>query len=284
MVRYRETLGLALDGGHPAAPAAWPTLLSEAMRGVRGAPPRSRLPRQTEAVPLCDKVSRAAWPLWFCYFDQPAVRPAVAVSLPVRAEPLGPAAAEQADLEDGAASSRACHNFIIKMAYTTLSRYDDSMKIWYRDAVLSDLADICKFTDWWLAGRGKAKGVTGAVNDYFISPGQHRKYIQKYRTLLALDGLKIVAWAVRQPNRTLIHLLVADTYRNCGIGKMMMLILSPKVVRSKSNQSSGNPIGFYEKLGYRLIQRRKSHSRLDIDKVRPARKSIIDVLKFDPSP
>lgn len=148
-------------------------------------------------------------------------------------------------------------------------------------ADVGDLEAICKFTDWWLAGRGKAKGVTGAVNDYFISPSQHLKYIDKYKTLLVKDGAEIICWAVLEPDSTLIHLLVAEPYRGRGIGQKVMKLLSPKVVRSKSNQSTGNPIGFYEKLGYRLVERKQSRARLDIDNIRPERNKIIDVLKFD---
>lgn len=166
------------------------------------------------------------------------------------------------------------------MVYRSSSCYNGSMKILYRDATLTDLKAVCKFTDWWLAGRGKRVGVAGALNDYFISPSQHTRYIQKYRTLLAFQDFKIIAWAVLQPDFTLIHLLVAADYRSCGIGQAMMFILSPKVVRSKSNQSSGNPIGFYQRLGFKLVTTEPSRSRFNIDKVRPNRKSVIDVLKF----
>lgn len=151
--------------------------------------------------------------------------------------------------------------------------------ILYRDATIADLADVCEFTDWWLAGRGKRQGVSGALNDYFISPSQHRRYILKYRTYLALEKDRIVAWAVLESNSTLIHLLVAEPFRGRGIGRSVVGFLYPKLVRSKSNQSTGNPIGFYQTLGYTLVARLQSRSRFDIDKVRPGRKSIIDVLE-----
>ena len=155
--------------------------------------------------------------------------------------------------------------------------YDGTMFI-YRDAILDDLKDVSRFTDFWISGRGKRVNALGAVDDTFISPSQHRKYICKYRTFLCLDALEIVAWAVVEPSGTLIHLLVAGNHRSGGIGKRIVRILSPEVIRSKSDQSSGNPIGFYEGLGYRKVRTVKSRSRFDIDVVRPNRKSNIDVL------
>ncbi len=150
----------------------------------------------------------------------------------------------------------------------------------YRTAVMGDLNELCKFTDWWLAGRGKAKGVSGAVNDCFISPGQHRKYIQKYKTWVCCMRKKIVAWAVVERSDTLIHLLVAGDCRGKGIGTMLLAYLSPRYVRSKLDQSSGNPKGFYMMLGYRKIKSVRSRSRFDIDKIRPKRTNNIDVLEY----
>jgi len=151
----------------------------------------------------------------------------------------------------------------------------------YRKATIDDLKAIQDFTDWWLSGRGKAKGAAGAVNDCFISTSQHRKYILKYLTMICIEENKVIAWAVLEPSGTLIHLFVAGNCRGKGIGKNMMNRLSPKQVRSKSNQSSGNPIGFYKKLGYWKMTQVKSRSRFDIDQIKPNRKPIIDVLEID---
>lgn len=148
----------------------------------------------------------------------------------------------------------------------------------YRDATIDDLKSVSRFTDFWLSGRGKRFGISGAVDDCFISPSQHKKYICKYRTFICHDKVKIIGWAVVEPSGTLIHLVVDGRYRGKGIGESMMLILKPRLVRSKSDQSSGNPIGFYEKLGYRVVSREQSRSRLDIDSIRPSRKKNIDIL------
>jgi len=152
------------------------------------------------------------------------------------------------------------------------------MMLKIRTAVLDDLPRICNFVDFWLSGRGKRVAAPGAVDDYFVSSGQQRKYIVKYKTWLCMDGLAIICWGVVEPSGTMITLLVAGDRRNEGIGSMMVKHIKPKFVRSKSDQSSGNPIVFYEKLGYIQVDSVKSRSRLDIDKLRPVRAENIDIL------
>ncbi len=150
----------------------------------------------------------------------------------------------------------------------------------YHRAVLADVKALSRFTDWWLAGRGKAKGIVGAVNDCFIAPSQHKKYITRYKTWICLDGKQIVAWAVVEPSNTMIHLLIAGNYRGLGIGTRLVNILSPRYVRSKIDQSTGNPIAFYTRLGYRKVSQVQSRSRLDIEKIKPKRTRNIDILEL----
>lgn len=125
--------------------------------------------------------------------------------------------------------------------------------ITYRTATLDDVPALCVFTDFWLAGRGKAKQVPGTSNDCFISAGQHKGYIQRSVVLLAYNEDVLIAWAVRHRNDTLIHMLVAAPYRGTGIGKKMVQMLNPRLVRSKIDQSTGNPTPFYEHIGYEQI-------------------------------
>lgn len=162
-----------------------------------------------------------------------------------------------------------------------VSRYNELMII-YRPARIDDLDSISHFTDWWISGRGKTRGVAGAVNDYFITKRQHKKYIEKYETLLAFRGAMIVGWAVLEPSGVLIHLLVAGHRRGQGIGKAMMLILRPKVIRSKSDQSTGNPIRFYEKLGYRKVRSETSKARFDFARFGSSKAPNIDVFVLGP--
>lgn len=147
----------------------------------------------------------------------------------------------------------------------------------YRKGNIDDLKSVSRFTDFWISGRGKRVNEPGAVDDCFISPSQHKKYICKYRTFLCLNGSTIIGWAVVEPSNTLIHLLVAGNRRGEGIGSMLVKLIEPRCIRSKSDQSSGNPESFYLKLGYRKVCSERSRSRLDIDKVKPDRVVNIDV-------
>lgn len=148
-----------------------------------------------------------------------------------------------------------------------------------RTATIADLKAICKFTDYWLAGRGIAQKAPGSVNDYFISPRQHKKYIEKYTTYIATDNGKLVGWCVIEGSNTMIHLLVAGDKRGQGIGLRLLEFTNPQTVRSKSNQSSGNPTPWYERHGYEKTHSEQSRGRFDIDKLRPHRPKIIDVLE-----
>lgn len=149
-----------------------------------------------------------------------------------------------------------------------------------RLADLTDLKAICQFTDFWLSGRGKAQNAPGAVNDYFISPSQHRKYIFKYNTFLVLEYLQILAWAVQQYDKSLIHFLVAGDRRGRGIGTDLLKLINPPKIRSKLDQSSGDPGPFYEKRGYVKTKTIQSFSRFDIDIIRPHREKTIDIFEL----
>lgn len=147
----------------------------------------------------------------------------------------------------------------------------------YRQARLDDLDPISRFTDWWISGRGKARNVPGAVNDCFITKPQHQKYIRRYETLIAFRGVSIVGWAVKGHNEVLIHLLISGPYRGQGIGKAMISILRPRIIRSKKDQSTGNPVEFYKKLGYQIVRTEQSKASFSIDQSKPNRPENIDV-------
>jgi len=124
------------------------------------------------------------------------------------------------------------------------------MGIIYRKALSSDLAAIIKFVDFWLAGRGKRVKAAGASNDYFVSPKQHFDYQKKGYVLLAFDCDVLVGWCVKNHNNVLIHLLIAATHRGRGIGRKLIDLSNPELIRSKMDQQTGNPAAFYEKVGY----------------------------------
>jgi len=124
------------------------------------------------------------------------------------------------------------------------------MAIEYRNAIDSDLPGIAAFVDYWLTGGGMADGIPGAGHDFFVRFGQHKDYLAKYAVLLAICGGEIVGWAVKTKKGVLIHLLVAATFRGRGIGGEMLRRMAPEIVRSKFDQSSGDPGEFYRKQGF----------------------------------
>lgn len=148
----------------------------------------------------------------------------------------------------------------------------------YRYATLDDVPALCHFSDFWLSGRGKAKGIPGTSNDCFVSAGQHKGYIRRGTVLLCFDDQKLIAWAVKHRNGTLIHMLVDATYRGKGIGGSMVNQLACPIVHSKSDQSTGNPTPFYERLGYIKTGTKTSAPSFRIPRVRHKALNNIDVL------
>lgn len=123
-------------------------------------------------------------------------------------------------------------------------------EIKYRVATESDIPQIVAFVDFWLKGEGLAAKIPGSAHDYFVPAGRHPKFVTKYITLLALLENDIIGWAVKTHKGVLIHLLVAGTFRNEGIGSKMLKLMDPDQIRSKMDQSAGDPADFYHKLGY----------------------------------
>ena len=124
------------------------------------------------------------------------------------------------------------------------------MTITYKIASSEDIPQLIAFTDFWLAGRGTAVHAEGVVNDYWISPSQHRDYLRKYKVLVAIDSATIVGWAVCSKSKRLFHMLVAGTHRGKGIGSKMLKMLDPQTVRSKTDQASGDPTPWYIAHGF----------------------------------
>ena len=133
-----------------------------------------------------------------------------------------------------------------------------------RKAKKEDLPAIIQFVDYWLSGRGKNQGEKLAGNDYFVSPRQHTKYLNHYDVMLAIEYGSIVGWAVKQHQQTLIHLLIAGDRRNRRIGKRLLTALDPRLIRCKTDQSTGDPTSFFEKHGYKRLSNIKIGRRRQI--------------------
>ncbi len=120
----------------------------------------------------------------------------------------------------------------------------------YRIAREPDLPAIAAFVDFWLAGRGLVDSIPGSAHDYFVPAGRHLKYVTKYTTTIALVAHHISGWSVKTHLGVLLHLLVAGTFRHRGIGSELLRRQDPESIRSKMDQTAGNPAEFYENLGY----------------------------------
>jgi len=125
-------------------------------------------------------------------------------------------------------------------------------RITYRPATPDDLDDIVRFVDYWLSGLARKEGLQEGGKDYFVPKGRHEGFITKdsHNVLIAIDTNHIVGWAVTTRKKSLIHLLISGEVRGQGIGKEMLHILDPDIVRSKIDQSTGDPSQFYLTQGY----------------------------------
>lgn len=139
------------------------------------------------------------------------------------------------------------------------------MEIEYRKAVDEDLMNIAAFVDFWLTGGGIPDGVPGSAHDFFVPVGRHKSYLAKYVVLLAMCASEIIGWAVKTKKGVLIHLLIAGTFRGQGIGSEMLKRLRPDVVRSKFDQTTGDPAGFYSKHGFVKESTRRLGKKQNID-------------------
>jgi GNAT superfamily N-acetyltransferase len=131
--------------------------------------------------------------------------------------------------------------------------------------VKEDFENVRLFVDKWLSGHGPAIEREGGGNDYFVSKQQHRDYFKSQHVYIALDGKKIIGWGVKEKTNILIHLLIDANYRGKGIGQKMMKIINPMIVRSKSDQSTGDPKKFYEKLSYKSVTHKKVGRKKNIE-------------------
>lgn len=131
----------------------------------------------------------------------------------------------------------------------------------YRKALVEDIPLIKCFVDFWLSGRGKALKIPNASNDYFITANQHKCKIKYGTVYLAFEDCSLVGWAAKGKNDTLFYLLVAGNRRGQGIGRDLLKLLDPEFVRSKSDQSTGDPLGFYLKMNFEILSPNQGRKR-----------------------
>lgn len=120
----------------------------------------------------------------------------------------------------------------------------------FRPATQDDLPKILAFTDIflrrsWLVRREYA-------NDHVD------------HSWIVLDQEKLVGWAMitgKKVGRTLYNLIVHPKYRSRHIGATLITALKPDVIRSKTDQATGDPTEFYKKMGYEVIEMRRGRKK-----------------------
>jgi GNAT superfamily N-acetyltransferase len=126
------------------------------------------------------------------------------------------------------------------------------MNITYRQAEPADLPAIVNFTDHYLSAHAPDKSLRPPHTDAFITRRQHADKIKYATVLLAFDNQTLVAWAIKGKNGSLFNILTHPNYRHHGIATAMIKRLHPAIIRSKTDQSTGDPTPFYESLGYHV--------------------------------
>lgn len=117
-----------------------------------------------------------------------------------------------------------------------------------RRAEMADERALADFFDAELAGRV-------GDNDFYVPRMRVSQYVRTHKTLVMYAGTRMVGCAVSNPaSNTLIHLLVARDCRGKGYGSALLRAMAPDVIRAKTDQSYGNPVGFYERMGFAVCE------------------------------
>ena len=140
---------------------------------------------------------------------------------------------------------------VVGSSPTRLTREKENLNISisFRYATIVDIPQLIAFFDRNLA------------NDWFMAKGKWQKIITGIASdgsrhtpdvcLIAQNDDEIVGIAIMSRyTKKLFNLIIKSDYRNLGIAKEMLTILKPRFIRCKTDMTTGNPIKFYEKLGY----------------------------------
>lgn len=138
----------------------------------------------------------------------------------------------------------------------------DVSKFQYRKVKKIDFDKVTKFVDKWLSGRAIKEG---GGNDYFVSYNQHKSYFKNCHVWIIIDKNEIIGWGVKEKSNILIHLLISAKYRGLGLGAKLLKIMNPDIIRSKSDQMTGDPKDFYIKMGYKTVFKNKTGKKKNID-------------------
>lgn len=102
--------------------------------------------------------------------------------------------------------------------------------------------------------------------DYFLRRGQLAEILtgSRHRVFLAeIDGV-LVGAAILTCGARLVNVLVHPGYRGLNIGRQLVDVAGAREVRVKTDMSSGDPRGFYRKLGFRPTGERNARGNIEL--------------------
>ncbi len=115
--------------------------------------------------------------------------------------------------------------------------------------------------------------------DYFLRRGQLSEMLKsrRHRVWVAEIDRILVGAAITTRGTRLVNALVHPGYRGLGIGRALVRATGAKEVRAKLDVSTGDPRGFYERLGYVSTGERNDRGNIELMRARGAQQSESEV-------
>lgn len=130
----------------------------------------------------------------------------------------------------------------------------DAAQLYVRPAGKSDFTPLLFFFD------------TALRRDYFMRRGQLEDILtsERHRAFVAeLDDV-LVGVAILTRGARLVNVLVHPSYRGLGIGRALIESSAAREVRAKLDMSTGDPRGFYDRLGFNGTGQRNGKGNIEL--------------------
>ncbi len=115
--------------------------------------------------------------------------------------------------------------------------------------------------------------------DYFLRRGQLAEMLKsrRHRVYVAEIDCILVGAAITTRGTRLVNALVHPGYRGLGIGRALVRGTGATEVRAKLDSSSGDPRGFYERLGFISTGQRNERGNIELMRARGTQSSESEV-------